>query len=166
MVRQKGAGQHQHPFSPALRRMPSRSLSRVEISSAICCGLHHGALIVRPPGGARQALLNIAGVLQAHPSSPTDATCKTAPEYPLRLDARTPHRYPRAMLQTYAFGPEATPKHPVADRTRVAHLRNWNVIAKRMSANRPVISVDMRNHGDSPAPHSRAMKTWRQTSAR
>lgn len=28
--------------------------------------------------------------------------------------------------------------------------RNWNVIAKRLSADRPVLSVDMRNHGDSP----------------
>ncbi len=28
--------------------------------------------------------------------------------------------------------------------------RNWNVIAKRLSATRPVIVVDMRNHGSSP----------------
>ncbi|MBS8229011.1 alpha/beta fold hydrolase [Vannielia litorea] len=28
--------------------------------------------------------------------------------------------------------------------------RNWNVIAKRLSGPRPVISVDMRNHGKSP----------------
>lgn len=28
--------------------------------------------------------------------------------------------------------------------------RNWNVIAKRLSATRPVICVDMRNHGGSP----------------
>ena len=28
--------------------------------------------------------------------------------------------------------------------------RNWNVIAKRLSASRPVIVVDMRNHGASP----------------
>ena len=28
--------------------------------------------------------------------------------------------------------------------------RNWNVIAKRLSENRPVITVDMRNHGTSP----------------
>ena len=28
--------------------------------------------------------------------------------------------------------------------------RNWNVIAKRLSATRPVITVDMRNHGNSP----------------
>jgi len=27
--------------------------------------------------------------------------------------------------------------------------RNWNVVAKRLSARRPVIAVDMRNHGDS-----------------
>ena len=36
--------------------------------------------------------------------------------------------------------------------------RNWGAIAKRLSATRPVISVDMRNHGDSPktATHSYA----------
>ncbi|AOZ68522.1 alpha/beta hydrolase [Rhodobacter xanthinilyticus] len=28
--------------------------------------------------------------------------------------------------------------------------RNWNVIAKRLSADREVIAVDQRNHGDSP----------------
>ncbi|WP_422072508.1 alpha/beta fold hydrolase [Tranquillimonas rosea] len=28
--------------------------------------------------------------------------------------------------------------------------RNWNVIAKRLSDRGPVVSVDMRNHGDSP----------------
>ncbi|MEL6682185.1 MAG: alpha/beta fold hydrolase [Pseudomonadota bacterium] len=28
--------------------------------------------------------------------------------------------------------------------------RNWGVLAKRLSANRPVIVVDMRNHGQSP----------------
>ena len=28
--------------------------------------------------------------------------------------------------------------------------RNWNVIAKKLSATRPVLAVDMRNHGDSP----------------
>ncbi|GGO28766.1 esterase [Gemmobacter aquaticus] len=28
--------------------------------------------------------------------------------------------------------------------------RNWNVIAKRLSANRDVLAVDMRNHGESP----------------
>ena len=27
--------------------------------------------------------------------------------------------------------------------------RNWNVIAKRLSAERPVIAIDMRNHGES-----------------
>ncbi|MFD1509438.1 alpha/beta fold hydrolase [Lacimonas salitolerans] len=28
--------------------------------------------------------------------------------------------------------------------------RNWGVIAKRLSEDRPVVAVDMRNHGDSP----------------
>ncbi|MFN3294134.1 MAG: alpha/beta fold hydrolase, partial [Gemmobacter sp.] len=28
--------------------------------------------------------------------------------------------------------------------------RNWGAIARRLAASRPVIAVDMRNHGDSP----------------
>ena len=52
------------------------------------------------------------------------------------------------MLNTvYYDGPDATP-------LLIAHglfgsARNWNVIAKRLSAARPVIVVDMRNHGSS-----------------
>lgn len=53
------------------------------------------------------------------------------------------------MLNTVNYdGPKATP-------LLIAHglfgsARNWNVIAKRLSATRPVIVVDMRNHGTSP----------------
>ena len=53
------------------------------------------------------------------------------------------------MLNTVFYdGPDATP-------LLIAHglfgsARNWNVIAKRLSASRPVTVVDMRNHGDSP----------------
>jgi esterase len=61
------------------------------------------------------------------------------------------------MLQTYHYGDASTPVRPLL----IAHGlygsgRNWNVIAKRMGAHRPVITVDMRNHGDSPhfATHS------------
>jgi esterase len=32
--------------------------------------------------------------------------------------------------------------------------RNWGAIAKRMAVQRPVLSVDMRNHGDSPRTES------------
>ncbi|MBB5517198.1 pimeloyl-ACP methyl ester carboxylesterase [Rubricella aquisinus] len=32
--------------------------------------------------------------------------------------------------------------------------RNWGAIAKRLSAQRPILSVDMRNHGDSPRTDS------------
>jgi pimeloyl-ACP methyl ester carboxylesterase len=34
--------------------------------------------------------------------------------------------------------------------------RNWGVIAKRLSDNRKVITVDMRNHGDSPRADSQS----------
>jgi esterase len=53
------------------------------------------------------------------------------------------------MLNTVLYdGPDATP-------LLIAHglfgsARNWNVIAKRLSATRPVVVVDMRNHGASP----------------
>ena len=53
------------------------------------------------------------------------------------------------MLNTVHYdGPKATP-------LLIAHglfgsARNWNVIAKRLSVARPVVVVDMRNHGASP----------------
>ena len=53
------------------------------------------------------------------------------------------------MLNTVHYdGPKGTP-------LLIAHglfgsARNWNVIAKRLSAARPVVVVDMRNHGASP----------------
>jgi len=53
------------------------------------------------------------------------------------------------MLNTVKYdGPAGTP-------LLIAHglfgsARNWGVIAKRLSAVRPVIVVDMRNHGESP----------------
>ncbi len=54
------------------------------------------------------------------------------------------------MLNTVLTG-EPTAKPPLL----IAHglygsARNWNVIAKRLSDERQVISVDMRNHGESP----------------
>lgn len=53
------------------------------------------------------------------------------------------------MLNTVSYdGPDTTP-------LLIAHglfgsARNWGVIAKRLSAVRPVVTVDMRNHGSSP----------------
>lgn len=53
------------------------------------------------------------------------------------------------MLNTVLYdGPAGTP-------LLIAHglfgsARNWNVIAKRLSETRPVVVVDMRNHGASP----------------
>ena len=53
------------------------------------------------------------------------------------------------MLNTVLYdGPAGTP-------LLIAHglfgsARNWNVIAKRLSETRPVVTVDMRNHGASP----------------
>ena len=53
------------------------------------------------------------------------------------------------MLQTQSY-PSDTQASPLL----IAHglfgsARNWGVIARRMSATRPVTAVDMRNHGDS-----------------
>lgn len=53
------------------------------------------------------------------------------------------------MLNTVSYdGPAGTP-------LLIAHglfgsARNWGVIAKRLSQTRPVVAVDMRNHGSSP----------------
>jgi esterase len=60
------------------------------------------------------------------------------------------------MLATTLTGP-ATDMPPLL----IAHglfgsARNWNVIAKRLSDNRQVISVDMRNHGVSPRSPSQS----------
>lgn len=54
---------------------------------------------------------------------------------------------PLLALTRYDGPPEATP-------CLIAHglfgsARNWNAIAQRLSATRPVITVDMRNHGHS-----------------
>ncbi|WP_425091189.1 alpha/beta fold hydrolase [Tropicimonas sp. S265A] len=62
------------------------------------------------------------------------------------------------MLNTVLHG-EGQPGRPLI----IAHglfgsARNWGAIAKRMAKARPVVAVDMRNHGDSPhlATHSYA----------
>ncbi|TBX20988.1 esterase [Roseovarius sp. JS7-11] len=57
--------------------------------------------------------------------------------------------YSGAMLATYLTG-DPTDRPPLL----IVHglfgsARNWNVIAKRLSDERQVIGVDMRNHGDS-----------------
>ncbi len=59
------------------------------------------------------------------------------------------------MLETYTFG-ERTDSPPIL----IAHglygsARNWNVIARRLAEARFVVSVDMRNHGQSgwDTPH-------------
>jgi pimeloyl-ACP methyl ester carboxylesterase len=54
------------------------------------------------------------------------------------------------MLNTIAYG-EDTRQPPIL----IAHglfgsARNWGVIAKRLAESRRVLTVDMRNHGDSP----------------
>jgi pimeloyl-ACP methyl ester carboxylesterase len=57
------------------------------------------------------------------------------------------------MLNTTHFGDiPATPDRPAL---LIVHglfgsARNWRVIAKRLSDSRPVVTVDLRNHGDSP----------------
>jgi len=58
--------------------------------------------------------------------------------------------YQAPMLNTITHG-SATEKPPLL----IAHglygsARNWGVIAKRLSDERQVVAVDMRNHGDSP----------------
>ncbi len=52
------------------------------------------------------------------------------------------------MIKTYRFGPgEGTPLLIVHG--LFGSARNWGAIAKRLAADRPVLTVDLRNHGDS-----------------
>lgn len=56
------------------------------------------------------------------------------------------------MLTTHHLGPEAAPDLPPI---LIAHglygsARNWGAIARRLAETRAVVTVDMRNHGDSP----------------
>ncbi|KIC34556.1 alpha/beta fold hydrolase [Leisingera sp. ANG-S5] len=64
------------------------------------------------------------------------------------------HGYQVLMLNTITHG-SATSNTPLL----IAHglygsARNWGVIAKRLSDERQVVAVDMRNHGDSPRADS------------
>lgn len=52
-------------------------------------------------------------------------------------------------LKTQHFGPESG-RPLVILHGLFGSARNWGVIAKRLSDTRPVITVDMRNHGQSP----------------
>ena len=53
------------------------------------------------------------------------------------------------MLATYRFGPDTgTPLLIVHG--LFGSARNWGVVARRLAESRPVLTVDMRNHGESP----------------
>ena len=54
------------------------------------------------------------------------------------------------MLNTLVHGDDATAPPILIAHGLFGSARNWNVIAKRLSATRRVVVVDMRNHGDSP----------------
>ena len=54
------------------------------------------------------------------------------------------------MLNLISNGTPATQPPLLIAHGLFGSARNWGVIAKRLSADRHVISVDMRNHGDSP----------------
>ncbi|QXT40700.1 alpha/beta fold hydrolase [Gymnodinialimonas ceratoperidinii] len=59
------------------------------------------------------------------------------------------------MLESYTFGTKTAAPPILIAHGLFGSARNWNVIAKRLSETRFVITVDMRNHGASPwnAPH-------------
>mgnify|MGYP006277043271 CR=1 FL=1 len=54
------------------------------------------------------------------------------------------------MLKTIVKGADAAQPPILIAHGLFGSARNWGVIAKRMSAARRVVAVDMRNHGDSP----------------
>lgn len=53
------------------------------------------------------------------------------------------------MLKTVTYGPSELPRLVIAHGL-FGSARNWGVIAKRLSDAFHVVTVDMRNHGDSP----------------
>ncbi len=53
------------------------------------------------------------------------------------------------MLSTQVHSPDAAGTPLLIAHGLFGSARNWNVVAKRLSARRPVITVDMRNHGNS-----------------
>jgi len=54
------------------------------------------------------------------------------------------------MLKTYNFSERGGGRPLLIVHGLFGSARNWNVIAKKLSATRPVVTVDMRNHGASP----------------
>ncbi|RMA43867.1 alpha/beta fold hydrolase [Rhodophyticola porphyridii] len=54
------------------------------------------------------------------------------------------------MLASYFFGDPGDLPPILIAHGLYGSARNWNVIAKRLSGKRRVVSVDMRNHGESP----------------
>lgn len=54
------------------------------------------------------------------------------------------------MLNTVSYGEDATRPPILIAHGLFGSARNWGVIAKRLSADRRVLAVDMRNHGESP----------------
>lgn len=59
-------------------------------------------------------------------------------------------RYHRGMLNTIHHGDETGAPTLLIAHGLYGSGRNWRVIAKRLSDQRRVVAVDMRNHGDSP----------------
>lgn len=54
------------------------------------------------------------------------------------------------MLETYTIGSDTTQPPVLIAHGLFGSARNWGVIAKRLSDLRRVVTVDMRNHGQSP----------------
>ncbi|KAJ56142.1 esterase [Actibacterium mucosum KCTC 23349] len=54
------------------------------------------------------------------------------------------------MLRTYVAGPETATPPLLIVHGLYGSARNWNGMAKRLSDTRKVITVDQRNHGESP----------------
>lgn len=107
----------------------------------------------RRPQSVRQSALAVSGGTRYWLSRPWQMPLSDRPLGPMgETQCRNlfshPNR-PRLMLHLERYGPEDG--RPLL----IAHglfgsARNWGVLAKRLSATRPVVAVDMRNHGDSP----------------
>jgi esterase len=63
------------------------------------------------------------------------------------------------MLNTFIHGDDSTAPPILIAHGLFGSARNWGVIAKRLSDTRRVLTVDMRNHGDSPGTKATPIPT-------
>ena len=67
----------------------------------------------------------------------------------VRVKPKAPARSPAALNRIHHEGPDDRPPLVLAHGL-YGSARNWGAVARRLAADRRVVAVDMRNHGESP----------------